>query len=167
MYAQIYNICSETLCFSGTFKTVTSALSTATKSLYLSFLYYVQNDHWTCKFTHDSQTKWNSFGHLSYRNDFVLCGSSKRDSLPLLMVTFESSKRMKGNEDKRWQPGDTENPEIHSTYFSSTLHRIFIKLYTENKLILLSSKIIYECKHLRFVLIHRHTLRQNISYSYS
>ena len=45
MYAQIYNICSETLCFSGTFKTVTSALSTATKSLYLSFLYYVQNDH--------------------------------------------------------------------------------------------------------------------------
>jgi len=74
---------------------------------------------------------------------------------------------MKGNEDKRWQPGDTENPEIHSTYFSSTLHRIFIKLYTENKLILLSSKIIYECKHLRFVLIHRHTLRQNISYSYS
>jgi len=72
---------------------VISALSTATKSLYLSFLYCVQRDQGTRKFTDDSQTKLNSFGHLSYRNDSVLCGSSKSDVLPLLMVTFERSKR--------------------------------------------------------------------------
>jgi hypothetical protein len=70
---------------------------------------------------------------------------------------------MKGSEGKRWQPRDTENPEVHPNYFSSALHRIFTKLYIENKLILLSTKTIYECKHLRFVLTHRHTLRQNIS----
>lgn len=143
--------------------------SSATKSFYLSFLYYVQHDQGTCANLHTI--------HRQNETHLDTCHTEMTSCFTILpAVRVCTSKWPPSKAQREWKAVKTkDNNQVTQEILkynkhTSLQHCIKFSLnFTggKKKLILLSSKVIYERKHLRFVLTHKHTLAQNTSRSLS